>query len=334
MGLAPDSIDRQWRPLHYAAVGHTSGLRNWGDAEEERRITDIWLSHEPLESLLEKSLTHGHCVWCQGVMDVGTTPPTEVADGSAWRWLYTYARCPGCGWWVVRHEENHVLGDFVEPHTSYAYALLAEFDVSALDVPIELARDFLARHPSHIAHFDPYRFEALIRSCLRDRYPGAEVIALGGRRDRGIDLKVVTTDEGPILVQVKHRSLNLTGPEGVEVVRSLHGVMLREGVFRGAVLSAAPRFTRGAHMEVAMVAERVESYTMDLLPFDDIVHLLQISRGSVAADPWRGFGIDLQREQPGFPYASMWVPHGVLTQAEQAPETVHIVQSTIQDLWA
>lgn len=72
--------------------------------------------------------------------------------------------------------------------------------------PAEPGRLFLSRHPHHVAHVDPFAFEALMSECLRDRFGQyAEVIKVGGRKDRGIDILVLRKNAEKILVQVKRR---------------------------------------------------------------------------------------------------------------------------------
>ena len=111
--------------------------------------------------------------------------------------------------------------------------------------------------------------------CLRDKYDSCEVVHVGGTADRGIDLILVRLDEGPRLVQVKRRT-DLTSAEGVQVVRELNGVLFRDNIGKGMVITTASRFTKPALDETSIWAPTGQTYDMELLPYSDVVELFDV----------------------------------------------------------
>jgi hypothetical protein len=299
--------------LGYSAVEYTRQFRWQGEEADSPRVKALqraWdqytLVANLLDNVCEPLAGASACIWCSAAIALERSTYARIADATDWKWQYVAARCPECGWWALRYEEAPGLED-IDSYFNYAYGILREFDPFALDAPMSAAREFLARHPKHLARFDPYRFEDLMLACLRDAHPDAEIVKLGGRRDGGIDLKLALTDTGPVLIQLKLRTRDFTSPEGVDVVRSLHGVMLREQIFRGMIISTAPRFTADAHKEAQAVERHLEGYSMDLLPLADVIDLLQLKREPPTLLPWSDFGMSLDREAPGWPSPLLWI---------------------------
>lgn len=184
--------------------------------------------------------------------------------------------CDKCGWWTLDRTEMLIPE---RPRDELLYARLAgearHYDVSALNVPVADLRRWLARHPQDLGQVDPRRFELVMQSCLRDQFPGADVIHTGRSGDGGIDLKMIVTEEDTYLVQVKRRA-DLSSSEGVEVVRVLNGVLFREGRAKGIVITTAASFTEAAKCEAQVNTPTASAYEMQLLALDDVVSLLRL----------------------------------------------------------
>jgi hypothetical protein len=254
-----------------------------------------------------------HCPYCGTRLILGQTENFRYWSRPG-GWRYETNECKACGWWTVNHlrYEKGLEDAFYD--FSSAYAVMKRFDPFALDTPLSLAREYLARNPHRTARFDAHRFEGLMADCLRDCYGDSEIIQLGGGRDGGVDVKAIRADGEVTLIQVKRRE-DLLSREGVRAVRELHGVMLREGIPRGMVLSTACDFTRGARAEVARAAQTVHGYKMDLLPLIDIAELLQLPMRRYAP-PWQALGIGV--EDPDPPWASTdtleaWIERAALS---------------------
>jgi hypothetical protein len=251
------------------------------------------------------------CLYCGTPLRAGQTDDFRFAAIRAHLWRYETAECPVCHWWCVIHREEcrELQGNFKT--FTHAYAVMRQFDPLALDTPLSLAREYILHNPHKLARFDPFRFEDLIADGLKDYYGDAEIIKLGGRSDRGIDIKAVRTNGETTLIQVKRRA-DFSRREGVRVVRELHGVMLREGVPRGMVVSTASDFSRAARAEVAQARQNLCGYSMELLPLSDVVEIL----GSPAVQheaPWRAQGIRIDLPEPDWPATNeVWIERQVL----------------------
>lgn len=207
-------------------------------------------------------------------------------------------RCTICGWWKLL-SLNEISGGFGRKDISSLTAIAREFTVSALDIPIRALRSFLAQHPSHMAHVDPNVFEKLMADCLRDLYDPCEVIHVGGTDDGGIDLKLILADSSCYLVQVKRRSkLHLS--EGVSVVRSLNGVLFKEGVPRGMVITTARAFTARAVESTVIKTPTVVPYDMKLLAFNEVKSMLQLEP-VLPYEPWKKFSSRGKEKDQGSP---------------------------------
>ena len=105
---------------------------------------------------------------------------------------------------------------------------------------------------------------------------------LGGTADRGIDLILIRSDEGPRLIQVERRS-NLKSSEGVCVVRELNGVLFRENIAKGMIITTASHFTKAALDETTIWTQTGQTYDMQLLAYRDVVDLFNL----VPSDPYQ-----------------------------------------------
>ena len=146
--------------------------------------------------------------------------------------------------------------------------------------------------------------------CLIDVFGDGEIIKLGGRKDGGVDIKAVRSDGETTLVQVKRRA-DFSKKEGVITVRELHGVMLRERIPRGMIISTAHDSSPAARDEVAQTRRALRHYSMELLPLADVVSLL----GGPAAPterPWEQSGIRLDQNAPGWPGCETWIDRSAL----------------------
>lgn len=265
-----------------------------------------FLQQVPLGRVLSRTR---HCIYCGTLLRRGQTDDLRLRDrGFVWR--YETKECTSCGWWCVSYRLEERFFAWDELDYFHAYAVMRRFDPLALDTPLSLARGYLARNPHKLARFDPFHFEALMVDCLRDYFGDGEVHRIGGHNDRGIDIKVVEAGEQTLLVQVKRRG-DFSRREGVEAVRSLHGVMLREGVPRGMLITTARAYTREAKREVKDAQESVQGYSMELMSYRDVVDLLG-EPPAVGRSPWRAQGIRLDQPPEGWRGGEQWIDRSVL----------------------
>lgn len=195
-------------------------------------------------------------------------------------------QCGYCGWWKLLDLKEVSHGFGAEDIQSIS-AIAKEFKVSSLNVPIRALRSYLMRHPRDIVHVDPKVFERLIADCLRDAFNPCEVIHVGRSDDGGIDLKLILANDACYLVQVKRRSF-LDRKEGVEVVRSLNGVLFKEGIPRGMVITTAHAFTPRAHESTQIATPTSVPYDMKLVAFDEVISMLRL-KPIFPYEPWKRF---------------------------------------------
>ncbi|HEX7278105.1 MAG TPA: restriction endonuclease [Solirubrobacterales bacterium] len=311
-GFHPDYEDDQGAALRLAGKGKPADMDEWDrdvwrmfnldDPATRRRYQE----QVPLGRVLQRTR---HCIYCSTPLVRGETADLRLVERD-FVWQYQTKECPFCGWWCVTYKLEQRLFAWDEEDYFHAYAVMRRFDPLALDTPLSLARDFLSRNPHKLARFDPFRFESLMADCLRDYFGDGEIRKIGGRNDRGIDIKVIFAGGQTLLVQVKRHS-DFLRREGVDVVRALHGVMLREGVPRGMVISTAHDYTQEARAEVEQTSQNLQGYSMDLLAYDDVVSLLG-EPSQPRRSPWEAQGIRIDQPPSDWQGGEDWIDRSVL----------------------
>jgi hypothetical protein len=250
--------------------------------EESSYRDDVWPERPWTdEDTRIKTLGEKRCIYCADDLSIEHLYVSERSSD-----MVDLGACPTCGWWRLYRT---VVGGQDNTSHQIKVADAKVYDVSAIDAPLAELRQYLRKHPSNLAHINPFAFERLIGDCLRDEFADCEVVHLGSSRgDGGIDLKLVRSDSEPILVQVKRRT-DLSTAEGVRVVRELNGVLFREGTAQGMVVTTANRFTAGAVGEAAGVLTKGAAghYRVDLRAFSDVVTMLNLQPGREHR-PWVG----------------------------------------------
>lgn len=227
------------------------------------------------------------CPFCESKMRSSTDEPEH----------FVLANCEFCGFWRV--VDTSGLGGFHNGRELSAHRGIAKrFQVDDLEVPISDLKRFLRGNPTHLAHVNPYAFEDLIRDCLRAAFPGCELIKVGGRHDRGIDLILIQTTGEQYFVQVKRRS-NIKKNEGVDVVRQLNGVIFRENAAKGLVITTAKNYTADAKQETQIRSGNGVWQSIDLYGFDNIVQWLNLPE-VIPYRPWHSITGGAELTKPIF----------------------------------
>jgi HJR/Mrr/RecB family endonuclease len=197
---------------------------------------------------------------------------------------FVLAHCEICGFWRVVSTDG--LGSFHTSRELSAHRGVAKlFQIDGLDVPLSDLKRFLRQNPAHLAHVNPYAFEDLVADCLRAAFPQCDLVNVGGRHDRGIDIILIQTTGERYLVQIKRRS-NIEKNESVDVVRYLNGVIFRENAAKGLVVTTARNYTPDAQQETLVQSDTGVWQSIDLYGFQDIVewlglpNVVPITRGS------------------------------------------------------
>ncbi|HWB69055.1 MAG TPA: restriction endonuclease [Solirubrobacterales bacterium] len=276
----------------------------YGLADPE--VREWYRGHTQLGRVLAKGR---HCIYCNYPLRRRKTFPLRMLEHSR-SWNYVTSTCSNCGWWCVTHLFEEDSWFFWKEQYTHAYAVMQRYDPLALDTPLRLAREYLSRNQHKLARVDPFHFEDLVADSLAEVYGDAEIIKVGGRKDRGIDIKAVRTDGGTTLIQVKRRS-DFSRSEAVQTVRELHGVMLREDTPHGMVITTARDFSPAAREEVAQARRTLSGYSMELLPLADVVELLS-TPGEASDSPWSRCGIRLDVAEPEWELSEDWIERAAL----------------------
>ena len=212
-------------------------------------------------------LSANECLYC-------STNLTSVEELRTNRDSHQIFICKVCGWWKQVHS---VVGGQDSSSIGFRFGEAKYYDVDSIEVPIEDLRKYLEKHPKDIGSTNPRKFEHLMAAALKSAYPGSEVTHIGGTGDGGIDIKMITMQNETYLVQVKRRE-NVSAKEGLKVVRELNGVLFREGVAKGMVITTASDYTPGARKEATSIKTPIqERYEVKLLTFSDVVDMLRLS---------------------------------------------------------
>jgi len=162
------------------------------------------------------------------------------------------AICRRCGWWSARKQWAHLSMDGMHCYQSFRAVVrgkLRVFDTAEQDTPYQKAVEHLALGHARIAETHPRHVEQLVTDMLREALP-CKLELTKQSKDGGYDILGFESEGGPFLVEVKRYQR----PVGVEVIRELTGVLFREGMSRGLVVSAASGFTSGARQEASEIA--------------------------------------------------------------------------------
>lgn len=223
----------------------------------------------------------GGCPYCLGEIDNNINAAGK--RGISHYYAIEHHLCIKCGWWKIKW--LYVDTDNDTYAAKHLFGEVRHYDVSSLDIPVAALRNYLAKNPKHIAHTHPYQFEKLMYECLKVEYTDCEVVHIGGTGDGGIDIKLIRSDKNTFLVQVKRRS-DLSKNEGVSVVRELNGVLFREGLSSGMVITSAKDYTSAAREETMIKTPTHKKHIMELRAFDNIVEMLNLPQHE-EYKPWR-----------------------------------------------
>jgi len=220
----------------------------------------------------------------------------------------TVFRACACGWWNFLEFIRLTVGYDRPPQLSrpspgkaYDYecmmyhtsAIVKRFSIASLDVPLDALRKYLEMHYPDVRSIHPRKMEELVADVFRDHF-ACDVALTGRGADGGIDLIILEAD-APIIVEVKRRTR--MSAEAVGVVRALIGVMVREQVRHGMVVSTADRFSETAKREANSVGLGVAGMDVRLLDyhqFEDVLRGTGIMREGRLFDTIAGHVADIQ----------------------------------------
>jgi hypothetical protein len=184
--------------------------------------------------------------------------------------------CEQCGNWIGTFETSVSPEEWLLPFIS---DFCPHSQIPALTALLEEVR----ANPKRLFTMAPKQFELLVGSVL-SAFFDCNVYHVGKSRDGGIDLIAIEADR-PMMVQVKRRE-SPDAVEGVEVVRLLFASMFVHAARKGMLITTAQRFSEDANKWVHLPALRDNSYEIDLVGFDRLLHMIRGVRAQGGTPPW------------------------------------------------
>jgi len=213
------------------------------------------------------------CIYCR--REVGVRDFMEMMefeddhDGLEDHWPVFLGECECGWWWAITYESSSTI--FV--------GALQRFAAESADVPVEVLRTEISKHPHLVHDVDPKRMEDLVASILRGVYD-CEVEHLGYSRDGGIDLLLFITDD-PIAIQVKRRS-RPDAVEGVSTIREFLGAVQLAQHDQALFVTTAKKYSRAATEAAKSAVDQNLVRAYHLMDRDKLIALLR-DCGSVPA---------------------------------------------------
>lgn len=229
-------------------------------------MASFWVPDKTIMSYVIKEL----CPFCEAPLkhytwfaDCGAQIYDELTTESS--------VCNRCGFWTYINlcEANGKL-------TCKALtSRVKEFDITDLNAPIQGMIKWLKMYPKDMYYVHPRTFELVVRDILND-YLGCELCLTKTTRDGGIDLIGFDSVNGKFVVEVKRYAQH--NRIGVKVVRQIAGVLLRENVQRGIIVSTS-EFTHDAKKEAEVFQRNNQLYpvNIDMLSMSQLLSWMAIN---------------------------------------------------------
>lgn len=228
----------------------------------------IWRSYDDTDVTLNAPAA---CPHCGSVMQVKGEP-----------WWVLFCNNSVCRWWLQAPPPEpkgfHSLTNLGK------WSIIKRFNWADKELPSSYLKEYLKEQPALIRDTHHTAFEKLVGDFLKDIYGPIEITHVGGSHDGGRDLYGILTTGEEFLVEVKRRTKS-GSVESVDTVRRLLGVMIREGIHRGVIVTSADTFSPDA-VEFSIPKEGSSVfYQFDLLKYQDLVQWLNLSNDHDNA-PW------------------------------------------------
>ncbi len=197
-------------------------------------------------------------------------------------WWVVACKNPLCGWWL--HTPPPEPSGFRSLVNKGKWSIIKEFFVNDSELSVQHVKRYLRDNPEKIPNVSSKAFEKLMLSLIKDFYDPVEIVHVGKPRDGGKDLYGILTNGETFFVEVKRRQ-NLDVAESIDTVRRLLGVMVRDGIRKGIVVSSSKRFSPDAHKFAYPSDLSIVNYEIDLVSFSDISTWLKLKENE-DTKPW------------------------------------------------
>jgi Restriction endonuclease len=217
------------------------------------------------------------CPFCRESLVHGSRGGFGYSENHAW--------CGFCGW-GIRRAVSRKPTDFGDAEWR---RVLRAFDIQSAELSLAELRAAIAVRPDRAVDLSPRRFEELVGDVFANG--GYDVELTRSTRDGGRDLVLLReADDVEAIVEVKRYRRRV----GVELVRQLRGVQVRENV-PYAILVAASGFTAGAREEACAPAPSAMGFALDLFDIDELMRAMDILVEPVASPAAMGRSRDRYR---------------------------------------
>lgn len=230
----------------------------------------------------------GWCPFCK--LRAGKVYSVEGSEeqtwDSGWQKRTRAWSCNQCGWWEIEHFDSIADSDieWVED-TVLRHAVLRSFNPRDQELPVEVLKEHLKRHPQTLYSIHPTKMEKLVQSVFSEFYD-CEVEHCGRSHDDGIDLILVNSHK-PGAIQVKRRE-SAKSVESVKTVREVLGAMLLSRKRRGWIVTTADHFSSEARSAAtrAITLDLVDAF--ELVDFNRFLDMFRQSSDDTGG-LWRRF---------------------------------------------
>lgn len=177
--------------------------------------------------------------------------------------------CLSCDYW---YSFASAAGNYTG--TSLFVSRLKKFDLSSVEAPIRKVISHIRANPDSAKIVHPRVFESLCLEIMTD-YLDCELSLTANSADGGCDLIGYDSSHGKVLIEVKRYTNKKLG---VNVVRHLAGVLVRENSSRGFVVGTTD-FTGPAAKEAKELGLPTQNYSiqLDLLTLEKLLPWLEVS---------------------------------------------------------
>jgi hypothetical protein len=157
--------------------------------------------------------------------------------------------------------------------------MLRGIDTTSLDGPMHILANEILKDPKRSYETSSREVESLLASVFREALGYAKVALTKQTRDGGFDIVGIEAGtDRKVLIEVK----NWTRPVGLAIVDRLLGVLVREGVQDGIIVTTS-RFSRDATGTVRKRNIGAAGYRIDLKDQVDILSWLEVYCATDAA---------------------------------------------------
>lgn len=257
-------------------------------AHERGSFTDQAQAHQLRDKIARACADRLTCIYCSSRLECRMQRRARIGYSrlvaeSEWHSASAYA-CISCGFWYAEFSHWSECDDSVATHARRIFpGFLTAFSTSEPLIPPDILLREIVTSPSAVRLISPLALERFVADVVRD-HANCEVRHVGGPRDRGADVLVLTNGETSQVIQVKQRRSG--GCESVDSVRGFIGAMVTEGYRSGMFITTAERFTSEAVRAAGRAQATPVIDRLDLVDCEGFVRMCMEISDDRTRVPW------------------------------------------------